>query len=81
LLTVKGVIKKRDTDLVFQTTSFTPPSKFGVLDFVRTARRSSRKYLDKRGLPTSEVNWAAIKGAQPRGQPPTPAVSKMPRHP
>jgi hypothetical protein len=66
MLTVKGAIEKHDTAWVFQTKSFEPPSKLAVLGFVRNARRSSRKYLDKRGLAPPEVNWAAIKEIQRR---------------
>ena len=66
MLNVKGTIEKRDTAWVFQTRSFKPPSKLAVLDFVRGVRRSSRKYLDKRGLAPPEVNWAAIKEIQSR---------------
>ena len=66
MISVKGAIEKRDTAWVFQTKSFEPPSKLAVLDFVRSARRSSRKYLDKRGLTPPEVNWAAIKEIQRR---------------
>lgn len=66
MLNVKGTIEKRDTAWVFRTKSFEPPSKLAILDFVRNARRSARKYLDKRGLAPPEVNWAAIKEIQRR---------------
>lgn len=68
MITVKGTLGKRDGAWVFRSQSFQPPSKLAVLDFVRNARRSAQKYLDKRGLSRPAVNWAAIKEIQRRAK-------------
>jgi hypothetical protein len=68
MITVKGTLEKRGTTWTFITESFTPPSKLMMLDFVRNARNSARRYLDKRGLSRPEVNWASIKDVQRRAK-------------
>lgn len=57
---VKGRLEKRDDEWDFVTTSFTPPSKFAVVAFLKGTRTSAQKYLDKRGLERPEVNWVAV---------------------
>lgn len=66
MLQVKGELRSEDGSWVFVTTEFTPPSKLAMVDFIRNARSSAQKYLDKRGLPRPEVNWAQIKEIQRR---------------
>jgi hypothetical protein len=66
MITIKGTLEKRVDAWIFRSESFESPSKLAVLDFVRRARRSARKYLDKRGLAPPQVNWAAIKEIQRR---------------
>jgi hypothetical protein len=68
MITVKGTFEKRDGAWFFRSESFKPPSKLAILDFVRNARRSAQRYLDKRGLPRPEVNWDAIKDIQRRAK-------------
>jgi hypothetical protein len=63
---IKGRIAERDGTWVFQSTSFNAPSKLAILAFVKNARNSAQKYLDKRGLKRPEVNWSAIKEIQRR---------------
>ncbi len=68
MLTIKGSLEKRDGAWVFRSESFEPPSRLAVVDFVRRARRSAQRYLDKRGLPRPTVNWASIKDIQRRAK-------------
>jgi hypothetical protein len=68
MLMINGAVEKRDGAWVFGTEHFKPPSKLAVVDFIRNARRSAQKYLDKRGLPRPEVNWAEIKEIQRRAK-------------
>ncbi len=68
MVTIGGTLQKRDGAWVFRTASFNPPSKLAIVDFIRNARRSAQKYLDKRGLARPEVNWAAIKEIQRRAK-------------
>ena len=68
MITVKGTLEKRDGAWVFRSENFLPPSRLAVLDFIRNARRSAQRYLDKRGLPRPEVNWTAIKDIQSRAK-------------
>jgi hypothetical protein len=51
----------RDDAWMFVSTSFDPPSKLAVLSFVKGARASGQKYLDRRGLQRPQVDWAPIK--------------------
>ena len=66
MLNVKGTIEKRDTDWVFQTKSFEPPSKLAVLDFVRKGAGPPGSTSTDAALTPPEVNWAAIKEIQRR---------------
>lgn len=68
MLTVKGRLENRDGTWVFRSERFEPPSKLAVVSFIRNARNSAQKYLDKRGLDRPEVNWAAIKEIQRRAK-------------
>lgn len=68
MITINGTAQKRDGAWIFRTESFKPPSKLAVLDFIRNARRSAQKYLDKRGLRRPQVNWAEIKEIQRRAK-------------
>lgn len=68
MMTIKGTLEKRDGAWIFRSENFQPPSRLAVLDFVRNARKSAQRYLDKRGLPRPEVNWAAIKDIQRRAK-------------
>ena len=68
MITVKGTLEKRDGALFFRTEIFEPPSRLALLDFIRNARRSAQRYLDKRGLSRPEVNWDAIKEIQRRAR-------------
>jgi hypothetical protein len=68
MIQVKGRLESREGGWVFQSTNFDAPSKLAFFDFVRNARASGQKYLDKRGLPRPPVNWAAIKEMQRRVQ-------------
>lgn len=63
---IKGRICQRDGRWVFVSTRFDAPSKLAMLYFIRNARNSGQKYLDKRGLSRPEVDWVAIKEAQRR---------------
>jgi hypothetical protein len=68
MITINGTVQQRDGAWIFRTESFTPPSKLAVLDFIRNASRSAQKYLDKRGLPRPQVNWAEVKEVQRRAK-------------
>ena len=68
MMMVSGTLEKRDDGWLFRTEGFKPPSKLAVVDFIRNARRSAQKYLDKRGLARPQVNWVAIKGVQRRAK-------------
>lgn len=68
MIAVKGTLEKRDGGWVFCSTSFIAPSKLALLDFVRNARKSAQKYLDKRGLARPSVNWRSIKDIQRRAK-------------
>jgi hypothetical protein len=63
---IKGRVVERDGTWVFQSTDFNAPSKLAILSFVKNARTSAQKYLDKRGLKRPAVNWDAIKEIQRR---------------
>jgi hypothetical protein len=67
---VKGRLERRSETWVFVSTSFTPPSKLAVVSFIKGARTSGQKYLDRRGLERPQLDWAAIKelGARARGR-------------
>ena len=64
----KGTLEKRDGEWVFCSTSFIAPSKLAVLGFVRNARKSAQKYLDKRGLARPAVNWRSVKDIHRRAK-------------
>lgn len=66
MLTVKGRLENRDGSWVFCSEGFEAPSKLAVVNFIKNARNSAQKYLDKRGLNRPEVNWAAVKEIQRR---------------
>lgn len=66
MLQVKGELRNDDGSWVFMTTQFTPPSKLAMVDFIKNARSSGQRYLDKRGLSRPEVNWTQIKEIQRR---------------
>lgn len=68
LVTVIGALDRRDGAWIFLTESFTPPSKLAVMAFVRSMRRTAKRYLDKRGLTRPQVNWSAIKEVQQRAK-------------
>lgn len=68
MITIHGAVEKREGAWIFRTESFEPPTKLAMLDFIRNARRSAQKYLDKRGLPRPQVNWAEIKEVQRRAK-------------
>jgi hypothetical protein len=57
---VKGRLEKRDDEWDFVTTSFTPPSRFAVVAFLKGTRTAAQKYLDRRGLQRPEVNWDSV---------------------
>jgi hypothetical protein len=59
--TVKGQLVMRDGAWMFVSTGFDAPSKLAMLLFVKSARASGQKYLDKRGLQRPQVKWAPIK--------------------
>ena len=63
---IKGRIEERNSAWVFQSTVFNAPSKLAMLSAMRSASTSAQKYLDKRGLQRSAVNWAAVKEIQRR---------------
>jgi hypothetical protein len=62
MMQIKGRLERRDGDWVFISTAFTPPSGTLVTfwHLSRNGRAAARRYLDKRGLTTPVVNWAAI---------------------
>jgi hypothetical protein len=64
---IRGRIAKRDGAWMFQSTGFDAPPKLAFLSFVKGARTSAQKYLDRRGLQRPAVNWAAVKEIQRRG--------------
>jgi hypothetical protein len=68
MMTIKGTLDKRNDTWIFRSEHFQPPSRLAVVDFVRNARRSAQRYLDKRGLARPTVNWAAIKDIQRRAK-------------
>jgi hypothetical protein len=71
MVQIKGRLEKRDGDWIFVSVAFTPPSSGRLASMramARAMRRSSRRYLAARGLPTPKVNWAAIKGLQRQAQ-------------
>jgi hypothetical protein len=68
MITVKGALEKRDGAWVFRSEDFDPPSRLAMFQFVGNLRRSAQRYLDKRGLPRPEVNWAAVKEIQRRAK-------------
>jgi hypothetical protein len=66
MIMINGALAKRNDAWIFRTESFKAPSKLAVVDFIRNARRSAQKYLDRRGLPRPQVNWAEVKEVQRR---------------
>jgi hypothetical protein len=68
MITVKGKVEKRDGGWLFRSESFEPPSRLAFVDFIRNARRSAQRYLDKRGLARPQVNWDSVKGIQRRAK-------------
>lgn len=54
---LKGRIERRERAWTFVTTEFTPPSTWSMM---KNVRRSTKRYLDKRGLPAPVVNYAVI---------------------
>jgi hypothetical protein len=54
---LKGRIERRNDTWVFVTTSFAPPSP---IQLIRGIHRSTRRYLEKRGLPKPVVAFDAI---------------------
>jgi hypothetical protein len=68
MLSIKGSLGARGDTWVFHSERFDPPSKLAFVSFVRNARRSGQRYLDKRGLARPDVNWSAIKDVQRRAK-------------
>jgi hypothetical protein len=68
MVTIKGKLEKASGEWVFCSETFNPPSRLAFVDFIRGARKSAQRYLDKRDLPRPEVNWSAIKDAQRRAK-------------
>jgi hypothetical protein len=67
-ITVKGGFARRDGAWVFSSTAFDAPSKLALLSFIKGARTSAHRYLDKRGLARPRVDWVAIKEIQRRAE-------------
>jgi hypothetical protein len=63
---IKGQIENRDGTWMFVSSTFKPPAKLAFWSFVKGARASAQKYLDKRSLDRPAVNWAPIKEIQRR---------------
>jgi hypothetical protein len=63
---IKGRLEKQDNSWVFVSTAFDAPARLSVLSFITGARRAGQRYLDKRGLPRPDVDWAGIKELQRR---------------
>jgi hypothetical protein len=66
MMSIKGSVAERGDGWVFRSTHFDAPSRLAFVAFIRNARSSAAKYLERRGLRRPEVNWAAIKDAQRR---------------
>lgn len=62
-LQIKGRLERRGGDWVFIGTAVTPPANMVVVLWraARSNRAAGQRYLEKRGLPRPQVNWAAIK--------------------
>jgi len=54
---LKGRLERRNATWVFVTTAFTPPS---MLAMMRGVHRSTRRYLDKRGLAKPKVAFDVV---------------------
>lgn len=68
MMAIKGRIAERNQVWVFQSTRFDPPSRLAFIDFIRNARSSATKYLQRRGLSRPVVDWTAIKDIQRRSK-------------
>lgn len=66
LMTIKGRVARRDDNWVFHSTRFDAPSPLALFAFIKGARSSATKYLQRRGLSRPEVDWVSIKAIQRR---------------
>lgn len=65
MTSVKGRVEPRACGWVFITTGYEPQS---TLQTIRRMRASSQAYLEKRGLPTPVVDFAAVKRLRARAK-------------
>ena len=66
MIAIRGNVVERDHQWTFRSTRFDPPSRLAVFAFIKNARSSAAKYLERRGLSRPDVNWSAIKQIQNR---------------
>jgi hypothetical protein len=68
MMAIKGRITREDAGWVFQSVSFDAPRRLAVLSFVKDARASAARYLERRHLDRPKVNWAQVKEIQRRAK-------------